>query len=337
MNNCPADTASEALYPPITHLVLQNEIGAEITLEYINVAHERRIPIILNPSPLPFDDDLRRFPWEKVTYLVISEDDAETLVNGLGLGNADTAISSRRHGSRSSSSGDAAGPSRATGGRQSSPPLITRFSGHNRPPSKQAISTLRALMTWRSLATTGIVMKLNSPGGGILAALPAATGEEAKVYYEPAPLPEIASRLRRDDTITTGQGSVDTVLGYFVAGLMEFSLVNPISEEIWKGILEKAAAVGVNLFSSLFAAQRVELIHLVIGVVYDKHIFSARPAIARRCHPRVPCCRDDGDTPPSRLSASAAFADEPPSLPDCFDVPIRVARFAVLFLVPLLI
>lgn len=246
MNNCPADTASEALYPPITHLVLQNEIGAEITLEYINVAHERRIPIILNPSPLPFDDDLRRFPWEKVTYLVISEDDAETLVNGLGLGN-DTAISSRRHGSRSSPG--EAGPSRTTG-RQSSPPLITRFSGHNRPPSKQALLTLRALMTWRSLATTGIVMKLNSPGGGILAALPAATGEEAKMYYEPAPLPEIASRLRRDDTITTGQGSVDTVLGYFVAGLMEFSLANPISEEIWKGILEKAAAVG-DLFCYL--------------------------------------------------------------------------------------
>lgn len=259
MNNCPADTASEALYPPITHLVLQNEIGAEITLEYINVAHERHIPVILNPSPLPFDDDLRRFPWEKVTYLVISEDDAETLMRGLGLESSDTATSSRRHGSRSSS-GDVAGagPSRTGGGQSlSSPPLITRFSGHNRPPSKQALSTLRALMTWRSLASTGIVLKLNSPGGGILAALPAATGEESKVYYEPAPLPEIASRLRRDDTITTGQGSVDTVLGYFVAGLMEFALFTPIDDETWKGILEKAAAVG-DPFAICSAGQCVD-------------------------------------------------------------------------------
>ncbi len=234
MNNCPADTANEALYPPISHLVLQNEIGPEITLEYITVAHERKIPVILNPSPLPFDDELRRFPWEKVTYLVISEDDADTLAKGLGL----EVTSPRRHGSRSSQ-GDA-GPSRMT---QSSPPLITRFSGHNRPPSRQALSTLRALMTCRSLADTGIVLKLNSPGGGILAALPAATGDDSKVYYEPAPLPELASLLRRDDTITTGQGSVDTVLGYFVAGLMEFALINPIGEEVWKGILEKAAAV----------------------------------------------------------------------------------------------
>ena len=85
-NNVAVDRASEALLPPTTHVVVQNEIESETTLEYINITFQRSLPVsvIVNPAPLPFDNELRTVPWEKVYFLVLSEDDAKTLAKVVG-------------------------------------------------------------------------------------------------------------------------------------------------------------------------------------------------------------------------------------------------------------
>ena len=98
---------------------------------------------------------------------------------------------------------------------------------------------------------------LRGPGGGTLAVLPAARASNAKVYYEPAPPREFAPTIPlppRTRPLADSRGSTDTLLGYFVAGLMEHSLVDrmTIGEQTWKSILHNAVIVrkyAPNVFS----------------------------------------------------------------------------------------
>lgn len=232
------DSPETLLVPPVTHLVLQNEIDFSVTTNFIEVAHNRGIIVIINPSPLPNASQLHSIQWQKIEYLVLSEEEAEIFVTSLPK---DLSTKLNEHG-------------RSSHPRQRSE-IIPMYpdrrleAGLVPPMPKQAYSTLCALMSWPPLSRTGIIMKLRAPGGGALAVLPFAHAPSSKVYYEPAPLRELA--LGCPAQIATGnpgsEGSVDAILGYFVAGLMEFSLFDrlKLDDHVWKDILEKAVTVRV--------------------------------------------------------------------------------------------
>jgi len=67
-----------------THLLLQNEIPFESTMEYLSAAHALGVITIMNPSPLPTAEQTRGFPWEKLTWLIVNEGEARDLLTSVG-------------------------------------------------------------------------------------------------------------------------------------------------------------------------------------------------------------------------------------------------------------
>jgi ribokinase len=68
----------------ISHLLLQNEIPWTNTLAYLEYAHAQGIVTIFNPSPLPTDTQLHDFPWVALSWLIVNEGEAETLLRIIG-------------------------------------------------------------------------------------------------------------------------------------------------------------------------------------------------------------------------------------------------------------
>jgi ribokinase len=71
------ETQSEGWFPETTHLLLQNEIHVQST--HYALQNVRNATVILNPSPLPSADEIRKFPWHKVDWLIVNEAEAEGL------------------------------------------------------------------------------------------------------------------------------------------------------------------------------------------------------------------------------------------------------------------
>ncbi|CAE6416826.1 unnamed protein product [Rhizoctonia solani] len=78
----PAGTS--ALRPYHTHLLLQNEILLSDTVETLRAAYQQGVVSIFNPSPMLSPEELRLFPWEKLSVLVVNQGEARTLLNALG-------------------------------------------------------------------------------------------------------------------------------------------------------------------------------------------------------------------------------------------------------------
>ncbi|KZT26111.1 Ribokinase-like protein [Neolentinus lepideus HHB14362 ss-1] len=72
---------------PTSHLLLQNEIPFASTLSYLSLAHSEGILAIFNPSPMPTTDELRTFPWDQVSWLLVNEGEATDLLKTLGAPN----------------------------------------------------------------------------------------------------------------------------------------------------------------------------------------------------------------------------------------------------------
>lgn len=53
------------------------------TIEYLNTAHSQGITSIMNPSPIPSKDEIAVFPWFKLTWLIVNEGEATTLLDAL--------------------------------------------------------------------------------------------------------------------------------------------------------------------------------------------------------------------------------------------------------------
>ncbi|KAF5352961.1 hypothetical protein D9758_007952 [Tetrapyrgos nigripes] len=56
------------IHPKTSHLLLQNEIPLSDTLAYIDAvraAVNGHVTTTFNPSPMPSDEELRSFPWDK--------------------------------------------------------------------------------------------------------------------------------------------------------------------------------------------------------------------------------------------------------------------------------
>ncbi|CAE6516611.1 unnamed protein product [Rhizoctonia solani] len=73
-----------AIRPYHTHLLLQNEILLSDTVETLQAAHQQGVVSIFNPSPMLSPEDLRLFPWKKLSILVVNQGEARTLLSALG-------------------------------------------------------------------------------------------------------------------------------------------------------------------------------------------------------------------------------------------------------------
>lgn len=82
-NNVPYPTDPPALRPYHTHLLLQNEVLLSDTVETLRAAHRQGVVSIFNPSPMLSLEELRSFPWEKLSVLVVNYGEANTLLRAL--------------------------------------------------------------------------------------------------------------------------------------------------------------------------------------------------------------------------------------------------------------
>lgn len=84
MSNPPIQSDVEQHLIGISHLLLQNEIPWATTLAYLEYAHARGLVTIFNPSPMPLDTQLHAFPWAVLSWLVVNEGEAESLLRVIG-------------------------------------------------------------------------------------------------------------------------------------------------------------------------------------------------------------------------------------------------------------
>ncbi|KAH9993311.1 Ribokinase-like protein [Russula compacta] len=80
----PAQSDVERHSTGISHLLLQNEIPWDSTLVHLSYAHAQGLVTIFNPSPMPVDTQLHAFPWVALSWLIINEGEAESLLRAIG-------------------------------------------------------------------------------------------------------------------------------------------------------------------------------------------------------------------------------------------------------------
>ncbi|KAL0570464.1 putative ribokinase [Marasmius crinis-equi] len=166
-----------------THLLLQNEIPLEESLVYLAEAASRSIVTIFNPSPMPTDEELKVFPFERVTWLIVNDIEARDLYR----------ILTTRQGTDTESEQDAA---------------HTNIERYTNIPAYPIAHRLLSQMP-----TTNIVCTLG--GNGVLVILPTIRDDAGL----PEPIYLKAAKLEKGVVDTTGAG--DTFAGYMAAGLMK--------------------------------------------------------------------------------------------------------------------
>ncbi|EMD36852.1 hypothetical protein CERSUDRAFT_83888 [Gelatoporia subvermispora B] len=172
--------------PPLssfTHLLLQNEIPFDETVDFLSGAHGSGVVTIFNPSPMLSDEQISVFPWEKLTWLVVNAGEADHLHGKLSVISAEPGIEVMQ--------------------KQPTAPVPST--------TDQALHLLHLLQ--RQLPSTVNIVCTLGPSG-VIALLPGVPAPEAA---EPLCIP--AAKLRGPVKDTTGAG--DCFTGYLVAGLME--------------------------------------------------------------------------------------------------------------------
>ena len=71
----------ECVFANLTHLLLQNEI--HMNSMYYAIHNSVKATIILNLSPLPSEEQIREFPWDRIHWLIINEAEAEGLYHSI--------------------------------------------------------------------------------------------------------------------------------------------------------------------------------------------------------------------------------------------------------------
>ncbi|PPQ93329.1 hypothetical protein CVT25_014458 [Psilocybe cyanescens] len=176
-------------FPTSTHLLLQNEIPLPATYYALHSAKAQGAVVVVNPSPLPEEEEMRRFPWEKVDWLVVNEAEARGVYGAVARRGMDE-VSSQRQSQKKASS----------------------------PASMSTRELISSLSAEPAFVSTNIVCTLGADG--VLAFVPALhrrdNSLEAQEFIQ---LP--AAKLLEGVKDTTGAG--DCFAGYFVCGLMEFA------------------------------------------------------------------------------------------------------------------
>ncbi|KAJ3894480.1 Ribokinase-like protein [Lentinula edodes] len=156
-----------------THVLLQNEIPLEDTLAYINAAAEASpsTVTVFNPSPVPSDAEIKEFPWDKITWLIVNEREASDICQALFSGAPDINVSGSGEAACANISGSAY-------------PILLRLSSQF--PKTNIVCTLGA--------------------AGVLALVPSL--QDSTASSEPILLP--AAKLQDGVVDTTGAGDCFT-------------------------------------------------------------------------------------------------------------------------------
>ncbi|KAF7313924.1 Ribokinase [Mycena chlorophos] len=73
------------IHPDTTYMVFQNEVPLASTIEFLTLATASNIATVFNPSPMPTPDELRSFPFDKLTWLVVNEGEVSELCEALDV------------------------------------------------------------------------------------------------------------------------------------------------------------------------------------------------------------------------------------------------------------
>ncbi|KAJ7054165.1 Ribokinase-like protein, partial [Mycena amicta] len=89
-----ASIPHQPIHPDTTHMAFQNEIPLASTIEFLALAAASKIATIFNPSPMPTRDELKSFPWDKITWLIVNKGEASELCEALELSSSSSATAS---------------------------------------------------------------------------------------------------------------------------------------------------------------------------------------------------------------------------------------------------
>ncbi|WVF68430.1 hypothetical protein IAT40_003195 [Kwoniella sp. CBS 6097] len=196
----------------ITHLLLQNEIPLSSTLSYLTSAGSNGVISVFNPSPMLTPNQLRQFPWNDLSWLIVNEGELGDLL--LAFASTDEI--------------DASDSRKAVQG-------LDENSSNLIEDAKKGILALHRNSFFSS--DVGVICTLGSKG--ILYFDPTASSksnpEEAEGEVRYLPAGKLVNALRD----TTGAG--DCFAGYFVAGLLERQIGVGDLESILKTCLTACA------------------------------------------------------------------------------------------------
>jgi ribokinase len=176
--------------PSPRHILLQNEIDFEATLNYIQHALATQV-WIFNPSPVPSPAQVSRIPWGRIDWLIVNVHEAGQLFARISFEDP----------SMTGSNGN----------------LPAEWLDLSIP--QETLYTLHRLTSLSILSRTSVICTLGSLGvvglsrEGHLA--DESTASEYPKMLAPVYVPAVALREVRDST-----GAGDCFTGYFVAGLM---------------------------------------------------------------------------------------------------------------------
>ncbi|KAF9478929.1 Ribokinase-like protein [Pholiota conissans] len=197
-------TRGEGWFPETTHLLLQNEIHPR-SMEYALAHAGKGVCVIMNPSPLPSDAEIRAFSWHAVSWLLVNAAEALGLymaLAGVGTDGADGKGKDEK--------------------------------------ALEAREVLTLLMALPAMRTTNVVCTLGARG--VLACFPRFEGKGKEDGDDPVLAYVPGAKLRGSAQDTTGAG--DCFTGYFVQGLMTLGS-SDISEEIVNVLKTCVVAAGM--------------------------------------------------------------------------------------------
>ena len=73
-----------------THLLIQNEVPLPSTLAYLGASGHAGLTSVFNPSPMLSPAELRSFPWQHLSWLIVNEGELQTLLESFGIATAES-------------------------------------------------------------------------------------------------------------------------------------------------------------------------------------------------------------------------------------------------------
>ena len=259
----------------VTHLLIQNEIPYSNTLAFLAAAPPN-VSTIFNPSPLPSPEEVMAFPWTRLTWLIVNEHEAKsllaifdspptsdstttttTITNSVPTGILPSALFKPKHVSVPSFPPRVPPPALVKalrGSEPSTPPdpgdptlAMPALWPDPAPASLRAAyaTTLRLARHPSFSITTNVICTLGAQG--VIAVIPSLMHP---IYMPAAPV--------RDAGVRDTTGAGDCFTGYLVAGLMQRSERGaPMGEAEMTEMLRRCVQVSSDI-RSIFWPCRID-------------------------------------------------------------------------------
>lgn len=74
-----------------SHLLVQNEVPLDDTVAHVRAAGANGVVSVFNPSPMLLPEQLRAFPWDCLSWLIVNEGELLDLLQAMGIAGASAA------------------------------------------------------------------------------------------------------------------------------------------------------------------------------------------------------------------------------------------------------